>query len=188
MIQMKIYIALLLLLALLSCGTLPKGVSYFGEEKIFSKQFKSYTTFKREAQGREPGWELGFSFMANKEGRITGLWLKNPTAGRVPVSIWDAETKQLIQTFQFTINDTINYNHFILPQPILLTAQKKYCITANVTKYYYHTLPFTAMPFQFNNCILLSSVYEETYYQRYPQYEINNVVHGLLDIDVDFKL
>ncbi len=184
---MKYIFFFLSILIFTSCGVLHNGVSYTGEEKVFSKQFKSYTLNKREAQGREPGWELGISFIPHKEGRISGIWLKNPTKGTVPVSIWDADTKQLIQTFQFTISDTLNYNHYTLAQPILLTTQKKYCITTNVTKYYYHTLPFTTLPLQFNNCTLVSSVYEETYYQRYPQFEINNVIHGLIDLDIDFK-
>ncbi len=185
---MKIHITLICLLVFFSCGILPKGgVSYFGEEKIFSKQFKSYTTYKREAQGREPGWELGFSFIPQKDGRISGFWLKNPTTGNIPLSIWDADTKQLIQTFQFNNSDTLIYNHFVLSTHVPIIAQKKYCITINVTKYYYHTLPFTILPTQANNCTLVSSVYEETYYQRYPQFEINNVVHGLIDVDLEWK-
>ncbi|MBL0147053.1 MAG: DUF4082 domain-containing protein [Chitinophagaceae bacterium] len=185
---MKIYITLFSIIVLFSCTVLPKGgVSYFGEEKNFSKQLKSYTTYKREAQGREPGWELGFAFIPHKDGRISGIWLKNPTNGNIPVSIWDADTKQIIQTLQFNNSDTLNYNHFVLTQPITLIAQKKYCITVNVTKYYYHSLPFTSLPIQANNCTMVSSVYEETYYQRFPQYEINNVIHGLIDVDLDFK-
>jgi hypothetical protein len=185
---MKFYINIFFVITFVSCGVLPKGgVSYFGEEKVFSKQLKSYPTTKRVAQGREPGWELGIAFIPHKEGRIKGVWLKNPTLGAVPVSIWDADTKQLIKTLQFTINDTLSYNHFILSDPILLQAEKKYCITVNVTKYYYYTLQFSTLPIQLNNCSLVNSVYEETYYQRYPQYEINNVVHGLIDVDLDWK-
>jgi hypothetical protein len=185
---MKIYVTIFSIVVLFSCGVLPKGgVSYFGEERIFSKQLKSYTTYKREAQGREPGWELGFAFIPQKDGRISGVWLKNPTVGNIPVSVWDADSKQIIQTLQFTNSDTVNYNHFILTTPIPILANKKYCITANVTKYYYHTLPFATLPLQVNNCSMVSSVYEETYYQRFPQFEINNVVHGLIDLDLDWK-
>jgi hypothetical protein len=185
---MKFYLKIFFVATVFGCGVLPKGISYFGEEKIFLKQFKSYPINKREAQGREPGWELGIAFAPHKAGRLSGLWLKNPTRGNVPVSIWDGDTKQLIQTFQFTISDTVNYNHFVLQQPVVLVAEKKYCITANVTKYYYVTLPFTTMPVQLTDCTLLGSVYEETYYPRYPQFEINNVVHGLIDADIDWKL
>jgi hypothetical protein len=184
---MKFYLIIFFVLTLLGCGVLPKGISYFGEQRIFSKQYISYPTNRREAQGREPGWELGFAFIPHRDGRISGVWLKNPTLGTVPVSIWDADVNQLIKTFQFTIADTISCNHFTVPQPILLKAEKKYCITTNIIKYYYQPLTFSTLPIQYNNCTLVASVYEETYYQRYPKYEINNVVHGLIDVDLDWK-
>lgn len=184
---MKYVLFILSIVCLFACGVLQNGVSYSGEEKAFSKSWRGNATYTRVAQGREPGWEIGFSFITAKEARIKGVWIKNPTAGAVPVSIWDAITKQLLHTFYFTVADTVNYNHFMLHQPVPLTANKKYCITINVTKYYYHNLQFTTLPMQANNCTLLSSVYEETYYQRYPQYEINNVLHGLIDVDIDWK-
>lgn len=184
---MKLLSTLFILLIACGCGVLQNGVSYSGEEKVFSKSWRGNATNIRVAQGREPGWEMGFSFITNKEARLKGIWIKNPTAGALPVNIWDANTKQLLHSFRFTMGDTVNYNHFILQQPVPLAANKKYCITINVTKYYYHNLPFTVLPMQVNNCTLLSSVYEETYYQRYPQYEINNIVHGLIDMDLDFK-
>ena len=185
--KMKNYSVIFILLIISGCGVLKNGISYVGEEKVFSKSWRGNTTYTRVAQGREPGWEMGFSFITNKEARIKGVWIKNPTAGSIPISIWDADTKQLLHTFQFTVGDTVNYNHFVLQQPVPLAANKKYCISINVTKYYYQTLPFTTLPMQVNNCTLVSSVYEETYYQRYPQYEINNVVHGLIDVDLDWK-
>jgi hypothetical protein len=185
---MKYILLLFLCIHFCQCGVLHNGFSYFGEEKIFSKQFKFYPLNSRSVYGREPGWELGFAFKPHKEGRLKGLWLKNPTIGKVPVSIWDADTKQLIKTLECNNIDTINYNHFLIPQPLLLIAEKKYCITANVIKYYYQSLPFTPLPLECNNCTLLSSVYEETYYQRFPQFEIHNIIHGLLDVDIDWKL
>ncbi|MBP6430798.1 MAG: DUF4082 domain-containing protein [Ferruginibacter sp.] len=184
---MKFYSIILFVCAFSSCNILPKGISYIGTEKFFFKSYKNYPVLQREAQGREPGWELGFAFTPHKEGRISGIWIKNPTKATLPVTIWDADTKQVIQTFQFTIADSINNNHFVLTEPIMLVAQKKYCITINVTKYYYYNLPFETLPLQLNSCTLNNSVYEETYYQRYPQFEINNVVHGLIDVDLDWK-
>lgn len=41
-----------------SCGVLPKGVSYFGEEKIFSKQFESYPLSEQEVQTIEEGFHF----------------------------------------------------------------------------------------------------------------------------------
>jgi len=184
---MKYCFLISLLVSLTSCGVLQNGVSYTGEEKVFSKNFKGASTKKREAVGREPGWELGFSFATAKEARLKGVWIKNPTRGNIPVSVWDTDSKQLIQSFQFNVNDTLNYNHFILQQPVPLMANKKYCISINVTSYYYQPLVFSSLPIQSNNCTMISSVYEETHYQRYPQFELNNVVHGLIDIDLDFK-
>jgi len=184
---MKYYFLIALLFALSSCGVLQNGISYAGEEKIFSKSWRGNTTSKRGASGREPGWELGFSFMCTRESRLKGVWIKNPSRGNVPVSMWDADSKQLVHSFQFNISDTLNYNHIVLQQPVALMANKKYCISINVTSYYYQPLTFSNLPIQANNCTMLSSVYEETHYQRYPQFELNNIVHGLIDIDLDFK-
>ncbi|RYD74836.1 MAG: hypothetical protein EOP53_17530, partial [Sphingobacteriales bacterium] len=75
------------------CGVLQNGVSYAGVEKVFSKNWKQNVTNKREAYGREPGWELGFSFIASKEARLKGVWIKNPKSGNVPVSVWDADSR-----------------------------------------------------------------------------------------------
>ncbi|RYG05112.1 MAG: hypothetical protein EOO07_30345 [Chitinophagaceae bacterium] len=72
-------------------------------------------------------------------------------------------------------------------QPVSLSANKKYCISINVSSYYYQPLVFNMLPQQANNCTLLSTVYEETHYPRFPQFELNNIVHGLIDIDLDFK-
>ncbi len=184
---MRNYSAAFFLLIISGCAVLQNGVSYWGEDKVFSKSWRGNATYIRAAQGREPGWELGIAFIPHKDGRISGVWLKNPTAGTVPVSIWDADTRQLIQTIQCTIADTVNYNHFFLQQHLQISAGKKYCITVNVTRYYYHTLPYNNLPLQLTNCTLVSSVYEETYYPRFPQNEINNVVHGLVDIDLEVK-
>ncbi len=85
------------------------------------------------------------------------------------------------------MTDSLNYNHFVLQLPVALMANKKYCITINVAKYYYHLLPITNFPLEVNNATILSSVYEEAHYQRYPQNEVQNVVHGLIDVDIDFK-
>lgn len=184
---MKYCVLILSMAVLTGCSVLQNGISYAGEEKIFSKNRNGVATKKREAVGREPGWELGFSFTTAKEARLKGVWIKNPTRGNVPVSVWDAESKQLIQSFQFNVSDTLQFKHFMLQQPLPLVANKKYCITINVTRYYYQPLVFSRLPMQANNCTMISSVYEETYYPRYPQFEITDVVHGLIDIDLDFK-
>ena len=184
---MKYFFLITILFSLCGCGVLQNGVSYSGQDKIFSKNWNGTAVKKRMAIGREPGWELGFSFTTSKEARLRGVWIKNPIRGNVPVSVWDADTKQLIQGFSFNVSDTLQYNHFILQQPVPLTANKKYCITINVTGYYYQQLVFSQLPLQTNNCTLISSVYEETHYPRFPQFELKDIVHGLLDIDLDFK-
>ena len=88
-----------ILFSLRGCGVLQNGVSYSGQDKIFSKNWNGTAVKKRMAIGREPGWELGFSFTTTKEARLRGVWIKNPIRGNVPVSVWDADTKQLIQVF-----------------------------------------------------------------------------------------
>ncbi len=183
---MKYFLPLIIIL-ISSCGILQNGISYSGQDKLFSKNWQGSPTYIRVAYGREPGWELGFSFKINTAARLKGVWIKNPTLGNVPVTIWDVDSKTIVHSFQFNMSDTLNYNHFVLQQPIPLMLDKKYCLTINVAKYYYHLLPVTSFPIEINKVTFLNSVYEEAHYQRYPQNEVNNVVHGLLDVDIDFK-
>ena len=168
------------------CGVLNNGITYFGEERIFGKSFnRTYTTLRRDAQSWEPAWELGIAVKPQKDGRIKAIRIKNPTAGPVRLSIWDEDTKQLMQTINATISDTLNYNFNYCE--IQIRANKTYYISINVRKYYYYTLPFHPLPLNANNISLLYSVYEETPYQRFPQNNVASVYHGLIDLDVDFK-
>lgn len=184
---MKYSILLLLMFIIKGCGVLQNGVSYAGEDKIFTGKWKEGKPLKRIAHGREPGWELGFSFTTTKDARLKGIWIQNPVKATIPVSVWDAETRQLLHSFSFRITDTLQYNHFVLQQNVPLMANRKYCISMNVTGYYYQPLSFAKFPLRANNCSMISSVYEETHYPRYPQFELNNLVHGLMDMDIDFK-
>ncbi|MCY7292200.1 MAG: DUF4082 domain-containing protein [Ferruginibacter sp.] len=171
---------------LVGCGVLPKGISYVGEERVFGKSFnRTFTTLRRDAENWEPAWELGIAIKPQKDGRIKGIRIKNPTAGYVRLSVWDADTKLIIQTLNANISDTLNYNFIFCEIPI--TANKTYCISINVRKYYYYNLPFNPLPLNVNNISLLYSVYEETPYQRFPQNNVASVYHGLIDLDVDFK-
>lgn len=168
------------------CGVLNNGITYFGEERVFGKSFnRTYTTLRRDAQSWEPAWELGIAVKPQKDGRIKAIRIKNPTTGPVRLSIWDADTRQLMQTINATISDTLNYNFNYCE--IQIRANKTYCISMNVRKYYYYTLPFNPLPLNANNISLLYSVYEETPYQRFPQNNVASVYHGLIDLDVDFK-
>jgi hypothetical protein len=184
---MKTVKYLVIILSLVSCGVLPKGISYFGEERVFGKSFnKTFKTERRDAENWEPAWELGIAVQPHKDGRIKGIRVKNPTAGYVRLSVWDADTRQLIQTMNVNISDTVNYNLNVCEIPII--ANKTYCISINVRKYYYYTLPFNPLPLHSSYISLLYSVYEETPYQRFPQNNVASVYHGLIDLDVDFKI
>ncbi len=178
---------IILFLFFFGCGVLPKGTSYFGEDSIFGKSFnRTFETLRRDAENWAPAWELGIAIQPQKDGRIKGIRLKNPTAGYVRLSVWDADTKQLMQTINAHISDTVNYNFNYCEIPIV--ANKTYCISINVRKYYYYNLPFNPLPLQASNIRLLYSVYEETPYQRFPQNNVPSVYHGLIDLDVDFKI
>lgn len=180
-------ITFLLLLLSIGCGVLPNGTSYLGEERIFGKSFNStFRTEYREAGPRESAWELGIAIQPHKDGRIKGIRIKNPTLGYVRLSVWDADTRMLIQTMNVNINNTSDYNFVYCQIPIV--ANKTYCISINVLKYYYYILPFNPLPLHHPDVSLLYSVYEETPHQRFPQHNVPSVYHGLIDIDADFKI
>ncbi len=144
----------------------------------------------RERQNREPGWELGIAFSPKIDGRITALRIKNPTIGQVPVTLWDADTQQIIYSTSINLNSNEDFIRLLLPTPILVVANKKYCLTINVEKYYY---------FQENNFFngivpenthfnFLGSVFIESQYQQFPIHFTNNIIHGLVDIDAQWKI
>lgn len=186
---MKNTVIVILAFLLASCSVLPKGgTSYSGEDRVFSKSFSFYKTEYRQAQGREPGWELGIAFQCHKAGRIKGLHIKNPTKGMVPVTVWDADSRQIIFQMQVNLDGSNAYNRIYLEKPIPVEGGRKYCISINVTQYFYHVLPFNQFPLDVNNITLLSSVYEESYYPRYPQFEVREVLHGLIDLDMQWEI
>lgn len=177
----------LLLMGCYGCGVLPNGTSYFGEERIFGKMFnQTYPVQYREAEHRESAWELGIAIRPKKDGRIKGIRIKNPTLGYLRLSVWDADTRALIHTMNVNIDNTVEYNfaHCLIP----IVANKTYCISINVLKYYYYTLPYNPLPVHSSDISLLYSVYEETPHQRFPQHTVSSVYHGIIDIDADFKI
>ncbi len=181
------YYSVLLSIFLCSCGVLQNGISYLGEERVFGKSFnRTYEVLRRDAEYWEPGWELGIAIQPHKEGRIKGFRIKNPTLGPIRLSVWDAETRTLVQTINVTNSDTLNYNLTNCEIPIL--AEKIYYITINVRKYYYYSLPYRPFSLENPDISFLYSVYEETPYQRFPQNIVASVYHGLIDLDVDFKI
>ncbi len=171
----------------MGCTIFPNGTSYFGEERVFGKAFdSSFRILRRDANSWEPSWELGIAVQPHKDGRIKGIHLKNPMLGNIKLSVWDAETRMVLTAFNVDNRDPINDNFIYCEIPI--TAGKIYCVTINVRQYYYYELPFR--PFSLDNpdISFLYSVYEETPYQRFPQNNVPNIYHGLIDLDVDFKI
>ena len=183
------YHCVFVFLILCGCSVLPKGgTSYSGEDRVFSKSFSFLKTEYRQAQGREPGWELGIAFQCHKDGRIKGVHIKNATKGKVPLTIWNANSRKIIFQMQANLDGSTAYNHIFLEKTIPVIKGGKYCITINVTQYFYYIMPYNQLPLIANNITLLSSVYEESYYPRYPQFEITEVLHGLIDLDMQWVI
>jgi hypothetical protein len=86
--KMKNYSVAFFLLIISGCGVLKNGISYSGEEKVFSKNWRGNATNTRVAQGREPGWEMGFSFTTTKEARIKGICRYQTIVAQLSVYGW----------------------------------------------------------------------------------------------------
>ncbi len=177
---------LMLCILLASCGVLKNGVSYFGEQRIFDKVFRFYPTQMRKVIDGEPNFELGIAFVTHKPGRITGIRIKNPQLGNLRLSLWDANTRQLINTFNFANSNPNEYN--LNTYQIPLQQGLTYCLTINIRQYYYYTLPHNPLPLHLPEITLLSSVYAEGVYQRFPEFIVTDVVHGLIDLDVEWEI
>ncbi len=182
----KLLLTSILLSLLLSCTILKNGISYFGEDRIFGKSFVQYATDYRKVEYGEPNFELGIEFKPLKNGRIKGIRIKNPQTGNLRLSLWDADQKELINTFTFNNQNPSKYNfgYFQIP----LEANKTYCLTINVREYYYHKLIFDRLPLKLPEIILMNSVYSEGAYQRYPEFRIDNILHGLIDLDFEWEI
>ncbi len=72
------YFLPIFIITFFSCGMLQNGVSYSGQDKLFSKYWQGNPIYTRAAYGREPDWELGFAFKTNKHARLKGVWIKKP--------------------------------------------------------------------------------------------------------------
>ena len=77
-----------------------------------------------------------------------------------------------------------NFGYYEIP----VIANKTYCLTINVREYYYHALIFDKLPLNLAEISLTNSVYSEGIYQRYPAFKIDNVLHGLIDLDFDWEV
>lgn len=169
-----------------SCTILQNGVSYFGEEGIFAKSFTQYPIEYRKVAYGEPNFELGIEFKPHKNGRIRGIRIKNPLTGHLRLSLWDADEKKLINTYTFNNGNPGKYNFGYFQIPV--KANKTYCLSINVRQYYYHILTFDKLPLNLPEISLSNSVYAEGKYQRYPEFKIDNILHGLIDLDFEWEI
>lgn len=191
------FLLLLFLSQLMGCVVIPSTSNsggtdgwQWGEEQIFSKNWKNKKLLIRERQNREPGWELGIAFSPKIDGRITAFRIKNPTIGQVPITLWDADTQQIIYSTSFNNNLNQDFFRYLLSNPILVNANKKYYLTINVEKYFYFqdNIFLNGIVIENTHFNFLGSVFKETQYQQFPTHFTNDVIHGLVDIDAQWKV
>ena len=182
----KLSLLLLIVSLFYNCTILKNGNSYNGEEGIFAKIFNQYPTEYRSVEDGEPNFELGIEFKPHKNGRIRGIRIKNPQTGNLRLSLWDANEQKLLDTYMFNNNNPSKYNFGYFQIPV--KANKTYCLTINVRQYYYHILTFDKLPLNLQEISLTNSVYAEGIYQRYPEFKVDNVLHGLIDLDFEWEV
>lgn len=193
---MKFFHLLLCIIFFQACVVVPKTADsgnptgwQYGENFIFSKNWKNKELLFRERQGREPGWELGIAFIPKIDGRISAIHIRNPTIGNVPITLWDGETMQPVFTLNASLSGVKTFQRVNLPESVFVKGGRKYCITINVEKYYYHLNVIESgwilepVHFQF-----LGSVYEETHIPRFPIHITQDVIHGIIDFDAQWKI
>lgn len=182
----KVFLLLMICSIFFGCTILKNGISYNGEEGIFAKHFTQYVSEYRKVEDGEPNFELGIEFKPHKSGRIKGIRIKNPQTGNLRISLWDADEKKLLNTYIYNNGDPRKYNFGYFQIPV--QANKTYCLTINVGEYYYHVLTFDRLPLNLQEISLISSVYAEGKYQRYPEFRVDNVLHGLIDLDFEWEV
>lgn len=183
----KALVSFLCLILLAGCGSLKNsGNTYLGENKYFGKQYRYYKTHKQIVEEGEPNLELGISIMPHIEGMIRGIRIKTPQQGYTIIRIWDAISKDIIQELPISITDTANYT--LVRTEVPMYAGKPLCITYNTRSYYYHSLQLDPLPYRRDAVSLLASVYAEGKFPRFPEATVADVYHGLIDIDVDWKI
>jgi hypothetical protein len=161
-----------------------KGTSSFSIEKVFETSVYGMG-FPLEMAHSEP-CEMGISFVVHRESKIIGIRIQNPELGEKRVSLWDAETQTLSANYTFNITDNKNYNYFHIEIP--LQRERVYTLSMNCSDYYYHKLPYDQLPLHNENITLLHSVFAQGSWQQYPINQENSLVHGLIDIDLQYKI
>ncbi|RZL48735.1 MAG: DUF4082 domain-containing protein [Pedobacter sp.] len=182
----KIIFTIALASVFFGCTVLKNGISYQGEDGIFAKHFNQYPTQYRIVEDGEPNFELGIEFRSHRNGRIKGIRIKNPQTGNLRISLWDADEKKLLNTYTYNNGDPRKYNFGYFQIPV--KANKTYCLTINVRQYYYYVLTLDKLPLNLQEIGLISSVYAEGKYQRYPEFRVDNVLHGLIDLDFEWEV
>ncbi len=186
-IVVNVIIILIIIASLFQCSCtsiMQNSTSSFSIEKTFETSVYGMGLPLQIAQSGP--WELGVSFVVHREAKIIGIRIKNPELGQKRVSLWDAIEHRLLATYTFNITDSQNYNLFLIEMP--LQKGKTYSLTMNCVEYYYHNLPFDRLPLHNENITLLQAVYGQGSWQDYPRNIEKSVVHGLIDIDVQYKI
>ena len=170
------------LLLLVQCTAIGTGISYSSTENYFENAL--YGSGLPEKYAETGPWEMGLTFVSHKNGMIKSINIKNPELGNKRVSIWDTNNRVLITSFEFrTESDKDFQKKFI---NFKVEKGRTYTISMNATRYFYHELYYRKLPMSDDNLTLLSTNFTRGTWQQFPEQQIDNIIHGLIDIDFEW--
>ena len=181
---LKIAGVILTLLLLVQCNAIGPGISYSSTENYFENALDG-TGLPLKYSTTGP-WELGLTFVAHKNGVIKSINIKNPELGNKRVSIWDTNNRVLITSFEYRTDSDKFYQKNLLNFKV--EKGRTYTISFNATKYYYYELFFKKLPMSDDNLTLLSTNFTPGTWQQLPDKQIDNIIHGLIDIDFEWEI
>ena len=171
-------------LFLVQCISVGPGVSSAGIDNYFERSL--YGTGLPLRYAETGPWELGLTFVAHKDGIIKAINIKNPDLGTKRVSIWDTNTRTLITSFEFRTESDKEFQKNLINFKI--EKGKTYTISFNAKNYYYHEPIFKKLPISDDNLTLLSTNFTPGTWQQFPDKQIDNIIHGLIDIDFQWVI
>lgn len=166
------------------CTFINSGVSYSGVENYFETSLYGKGHILKYAETGP--WELGITFVAHKNGTIKAINIKNPELGKKRISIWDTTNRTLLATYEFNHNDDKTYLKNLISFKV--DQGRTYTISMNSTQYFYHELNFRRLPISDDNITLLSTNFYQGTWQQFPDKQIDNIIHGLIDIDFQWVI
>lgn len=126
-------------------------------------------------------FELGYEFKTFKNGKITAFNVRIPDSEEIRVTLWDAETEEIIYTEY--VQTTADLISTIEINPINIISGKNYVISLNTNDYYaFNDNGNQIFPTETNDVFILNYRVKTSTIQQFPSFSSESSYLGVVDI------